>query len=165
MYRYLSAFPAIRAVAMLIALSLAGCGGDARLQLVTAEALEVIAEQQRQAIDEYHADILSLDDERESGVVEAFITRVERDVVTNPDALDGHASAFREALSRIRADRDVEYARHRAASNNADALVEVADGLRQTAVESMTLQDELRRYVNGLIEARRQALQEVTDAQ
>lgn len=144
---------------------LAGCGGDARLELASADAMEVIADQQQVTIDEYHADILALDDDRETAVVDAFVVRVQRDAVADPSALDGHAAAFRQALAKIRADREVEYARHRGAADNAEALREVADGLRETAVESLTFQDELRRYISSLIEARRKAEQESRYAQ
>jgi hypothetical protein len=150
-----------------------GCGGDAQLMLAGADAIEVIAGQQQQAIDEYHAELQSLDDDREAAVVDAFIVRIERDVPGDPSSGDAHAAAFRQALAKIRADRDVEYARHGAASDNTGELCKIAEGLRQVALESLTFQDELRRYVTGLIEARRraaeqsepQAPQEESDAQ
>lgn len=174
---YSTRFAAARGACGLLAIFLlsmaGGCGGDAQLMLVGADAVEVIADQQQQAIDEYHAEVQALDDDREAAVVDAFVVRIQGDVPTDPSSGDAHAAAFREALAKIRADRDVEYVRHRAASDNTSELREIAEGLRQVALESLTFQDELRRYVTGLIEARQraaeqnepQAPQEESDAQ
>lgn len=135
---------------------LAGCGGDAGLELSAGDALHAAAGRMETAIREYHQEVGRQDDARESAVIAAFVSRV---VGSREDeaALGGHAQAFESALKKIRADREVEGQRRSAAMENVDVIREVADGLQELAVESLTLRDEVRRYLGSWIEARRRA--------
>jgi hypothetical protein len=131
-----------------------GCGGDAQVELSAAETMDALAGQMEVAMGEYHGEVMAGDDGREQAVADAFVARVMRDREQEEAVLEGHAEAFRSALAGIRADRGVELKRYEAAMENVDALREVADGLRRVGVESLGLQDELRRYVSSLLERR-----------
>jgi len=133
-----------------------GCGGDARLEMSAADALLATADQMELTIQEYHGEVSAYDDSRESEVVSAFVTRVQ----AAPDdavAIDSHAADFKAALRKIRTDRGTEFTRFGAALDNVDVLRELARGLQRLAIESLTLQDEMRRYLTGWIETRRRA--------
>ncbi len=140
-----------------IALVVSGCGGDARVEMSAATAIDRIAAGMTVALDEYHRDVSDADARREDAVVDAFIERVRRD---HEDArlAARHADAFREAVRRLRHDRDVEWTRYTAMSDDVVVLREIADGLRRLAVESTTLSDEARRYLGDLV-ARQQSAQ------
>jgi hypothetical protein len=140
-----------------VMLGVAGCGGDARLELAAADALAAAAERMQTAVDEYHAEMAAFDDSREEAVTEAFVRRVRADAA-NEQALAAHSAEFKSALGRIREDRAVEQQRRGAAVENVGVVREVADGLRRMGVESLTLSDEMRRYLSGWIEARKQAV-------
>jgi hypothetical protein len=146
---------------MVVAWGLAICGaagcGDARLELAAADALTAAADRMETVVAEYHGDVVRLDDSREQAVVEAFVQRVKANP-TDEQVVAGHEAAFRSALSMIREDRAVEWRRHAAAAENAAAVREVADGLQRMGLESVSLQDEMRRYLSGWIEARRQSV-------
>ena len=131
--------------------STSGCGGDARMELAAADAVESQAAALQTALGEYHAEVEAADDERQSAVIAAFVLRMQQDGAEQETA-EGHAAQFEEALGRLRVDRQVEWARYHAAWEHTTALEEVAQGLRRVAIESMTLQDEARRYVYSLIE-------------
>ena len=135
----------------------AGCGGDARLELAAADALAAAAERMKTAVDEYHAEMAAFDDSREEAVAEAFVQRVRADAA-NEQAIAAHSAEFKSALSRIREDRAVEQQRRAAVAENVSVVREVADGLRRMGVESLLLSDEMRRYLSGWIEARQQAV-------
>lgn len=134
-----------------------GCGGDARLDLAAADALTAAADRMEAAIGEYHAEMSQFDDSREEAVAEAFVARVKADA-GDEQAIAAHWAEFRSALARIREDRAVERQRHAAAAENVAVVREVADGLRRMGIESLTLSDEMRRYLSGWIEARKQAV-------
>jgi len=89
-------------------------------------------------------------------VVSAFVARVQA-APDDPVAIDSHVADFKAALRKIRTDRVTEFTRHGAALDNVDVLRELARGLQQLAIESLTLQDEMRRYLTGWIETRRRA--------
>jgi len=133
-----------------------GCGGDARLEMSAADALLVTADQMAVTLQEYHEEVSAYDDSRESEVVSAFVARVQADP-DDPVALDSHVADFKAALRKIRADRATEFTRRGAAMDNVDVLREVARGLQKLAIESLTLQDEMRRYLMGWIETRQRA--------
>ncbi|MEZ6085774.1 MAG: hypothetical protein R3E58_17940 [Phycisphaerae bacterium] len=61
--------------------------------------------------------------------------------------------AFRSAMQRVRDDRAVEMNRYRAALDNVDLVREVARGLRRLATESMSFEDDARRYLFSLLES------------
>ena len=69
---------------------------------------------------------------------------------------------FKAALSNIREDRRVEWARRSAALENIDGLREVADGLHKIGLDSLNLRDEVRRYLSGWMELRRQSQETAT---
>ncbi len=139
-----------------VVLGLAGCGGDARLELAAADALLAAADRMETVVAEYHAEMDVYDGTRESAVVGAFVERVKAST-GDEQAIADHAAQFRLALERVRQDRAVQWRRHTAAMDNVDVVREVAEGLRRMGVESLTLSDEMRRYLSGWIEARRQA--------
>jgi hypothetical protein len=127
-----------------------GCGGDARVDLAAAGAVESLATAMSATLAEYHADLEAADAARESDVVAAFISRIQRDA-GDQAACRAHAEAFHAAMRRLRADEQVSWSRRHAAVDNVATLREVAGGLRRIAIESMSLNDEARRYVNWLV--------------
>ncbi|MGQ9650856.1 MAG: hypothetical protein ACUVXJ_12155 [Phycisphaerae bacterium] len=135
---------------------LAGCGGDARLELSAADALTAAADRMEIVVAEYHAEMDAYDGTRESAVVEAFVERL-KSSAGDERAMADHAVQFRLALERVRQDRAVQWQRHTAALENVAAVREVAEGLRRMGIESLTLSDEMRRYLSRWTEARRQA--------
>lgn len=139
-----------------VMLAAVGCGGDARVELAAADALVAAADRMQAVLDEYHAEMAAYDDSREEAVTQAFIERVKA-APADEGATASHAAQFRSALSRIRADRSVQWRRHIAGVDNIEAMREVAGGLRRLGVESLTMQDDLRRYLNSWIEARNEA--------
>ena len=139
-----------------LAAALGGCGGDARVEFSAADALDALAGSMNQTIQEYHQEVSSFDDSRESEVVSAFVTRVRRDAA-DEKSMDAHVTAFEAALQRLRADRETEWARRNAAMDNVGALREVASGLQKLAIQSLSLQDEMQRYLQSWVEAKRRA--------
>jgi hypothetical protein len=135
---------------------LGGCGGDARVELSTADALQAVAGQMQRTIEEDHQEVSSHDDPRESAVVAAFVTRVRKDS-NDEAAVDGHATEFAAALGKIRTDRETEWSRRNAALENVGVLREMSHGVQKLAIQSLGLQDEFRRYLLGWIEARQKA--------
>lgn len=135
--------------AVMIASVVSGCmGGDAGLELSAADALTAVAGQMEVTLSEYHQEVVQADNGREAEVIAAFIRRVRTDAA-DESAVDGHAGEFAAALGRIRGDREVEFERRGAARDNVGVLREVAGGLRRLAVESLTLDGEMRRYLEG----------------
>jgi hypothetical protein len=135
---------------------LTGCGGDAALELAASETLHALADRMTVAITEYHGEVEDGDDARESAVASAFVTRVVNNHA-DAEALDQHTAAFTEALRKIRQDRWVEARRRNAAIENVDMIREVADGLEEMAIRSMTLKDEMRRYWKSWASLKRSA--------
>ena len=133
-----------------------GCGGDARLEMSAADALLATADQMVLTIQEYHEEVSAYDDSRESEVVSAFVARVQA-APDDPVAIDSHVADFKAALRKICTDRATEFTRRGAAMDNVDVLRELARGLQRLAIESLTLQDEMRRYLTGWVETRRRA--------
>lgn len=133
---------------------LGGCGGDARMELSASDALAAVADQMELTIGEYHGEVSRYDDSRESVVVAALVERMRRDI-GDEEAVGAHVADFTEALRRIRGDRETEWQRRTAAMENVGVLREVSRGLQRLALESLTLEDEMRRYLTSWIEARR----------
>lgn len=138
---------------LLLALLPAGCGGDARVQLSAADALTATAGQVELTVHEYHQEVSAYDESRESEVVSAFVARVRADHA-DPAAVESHADRFKAALAKIRTDRDVEWRRRQAALDNVAVLRELARGLRRLALESLSLDDEMRRYLSNWLTTR-----------
>lgn len=130
----------------------AGGSLDSRVDLAAASAMDELAGAVETVVKEYHGEIDRGDDAMEAAVVDAFVARVRRDV--SDDALvDSHSEAFRSAMQRVRDDRAVEMNRYRAALDNVDLVREVARGLRRLATESMSFEDDARRYLFSLLES------------
>ncbi len=146
-----------------IALAVGACGGDARVELSAADALSAVAGQMSNTIDEYHQEVSQHDDTRETSVVAAFVARV-RSQPADEAAVDAHVVDFETALRKIRADRETEWARRAAAMDNVSLLREVGKGLQKIAIQSLSLQDEMRRYLEGWIQMRQRADQEIRTA-
>lgn len=134
-------------------LLLSGCGGDARVELSAADALTAVAGQMQGTIEEYHVEVTRSDDARESAAIAAFVERVKKDA-GNDAALAAHASDFEAALVKVRGDREVEWSRRNAAVENVVVLRDVSRGLQKLAIQSLALDDELKRYLTGWISAR-----------
>ena len=128
-----------------------GCLGDGRSTLSAMDSVDVLGVALAGALAEYRDDLERLDDERERSVIDAFVERVRQDVSGGVN--DGaDAAAFRLALAHLRADRRVALERYLAWRENLATLREVTSGLRRLALESMSFQDETRRYFSDLIE-------------
>ncbi|HOW17886.1 MAG TPA: hypothetical protein PLC79_02535 [Phycisphaerae bacterium] len=149
-------FDAWRSLLIAAAGVIVGCGGDARVELSAADALSAVAGQMRVVFDEYHGEVEAHDDTRESAVVRAFVERVRRDS-SDGAKLDQHASQFEAAMATIRADRRTEWQRRAAAETQVETILEVAKGLRRLGIESLSLQDEMRRYLVSWTESMRRA--------
>jgi hypothetical protein len=143
----------IVSTACVLLLAAAGCGGDARVELSAATAIEQVAASIAVAMEEYHREVNAADDLREDAVVRALVERIRRDH-QDEKATDAHVADFHQAMRHVRQDRDTEWRRYVAAGDNLSALSEVTGGLRRLAVESMTLSDEVRRYLQTVIDAR-----------
>jgi len=135
---------------------LAGCGGDARVDLSAADGIRAAADQMELTLREYHNEVVTYDDSREASIVSAFVARLKADR-QDDTAIDGHATQFTAALSKIRKDRETEYSRQAAASDNVAVLRELSRGLERLGIESLTLQDEMKRYLTSWMDARRRA--------
>ncbi len=130
----------------------AGCALDARVDLAAAGAMDRLAGSVEGVVNEYHAEIDKADDAMEVAVVDAYVDRIRRDVADD-GAVEAHNEKFRLAMKRVRDDRAVEFDRYRAALDNVDVMREVARGLRRLAAESMSLEDDARRYLFSLLES------------
>lgn len=147
----------MRRHAMLLLAAVSGCGGDARVELSAADAISVAARQMETTLQEYHQEVVSYDDAREASAVGAFVARVRTDA-SDSAAVDAHAAAFTTALQRIRADRETEWARRSVAVDNVGVLHEVARGLQRIGIESLSLRDEVRRYITDWMSRREQSV-------
>ena len=129
----------------------AGCGGDGRVDMAAATAIETLAATMEQTVVEYHLEIESHDRAKEADVVNALVARMQRDAADDA-LLAAHGDAFSRAMDRLRADRETEQMRYRAALENAELLREVGRGLEQLAIESLSLGDERSRLLDSVID-------------
>jgi hypothetical protein len=118
-----------RASGLLLVSVLAGCGGDARVDLSAADGIRAAAQQMELTLREYHDEVAGYDSSREGAVITAFVSRVRADS-QNEAAIDGHAAEFLKALEKIRTDRETEFTRQAAANDNVSVLREMARGLK-----------------------------------
>lgn len=147
---------AARMAGLACALLGGGCVVHAPVELAAADTLDSVAEMTQRALDEFDHDLALADGERRSAVVSALVARIRRD--HDDDALvSGHEGAFTAALDRLQEDRRTAWARHARASDNVSLLRETAAGLRRLALDSMSMQDEARRYITAALAARRAA--------
>lgn len=126
--------------------SIMGCGGDARVQLAAADSVDLLRAGIAQSLAEYHADLAALDDQRRQAATDALIDRLRND---ETDA-DASADAFRQAMQRLDADREVAWQRYAASMDTVSLMGEIAADLRRVAAESMALNDEAQRYFTDL---------------
>ena len=127
-----------------------GCVATPHFHLSAADSMELVAETLETAIGEFGADLDELDQQRRKAVIEAFITRVQQNHA-DERALALDSGAFTAALERIEADRRAAGDRKAAAVENIHVLREVADALRQSALQSMKLEDETLKYFSGVL--------------
>lgn len=140
------------------ALGLPGCGGDARVELAAADALDAAAVELKAALNEYTAELHFADRNRRDAAIGAFADRLRRDIADD-DVVQAHTAAFRQALNALNADSRTEWQRYDTTRGNIEALEEIAVGLRRVGIATMTVRDDVRRYLGTLIEARSQAQQ------
>lgn len=129
----------------------AGCAAGARVQLSAAEALQTIMRSVQLATNEYHDEIRSADALRRRLAIDAFVQRI-RDNHDDQSATADHVARFNAALDRLQQDGETENTRYFATIQNIRTLREIGDGLKTLAVQSMTLDDELRRYLTDLLQ-------------
>jgi hypothetical protein len=152
-----------RVVIWTIILGAAGCGGgDARVELAAADALDAVSASVTQAVAEYHADLRQVDAERRRAAVQALIARLRADAEDEEKA-QAHADAFESAVALLEADRQAAWERYAATLENLALLSGTSDGLRRLAVDSMSLEDETKRYFGELLENRRELREQEKD--
>jgi hypothetical protein len=133
-----------------------GCAGHAQVELAAADAIESLAGETQKALDEFARDLGEADAERGRDIASAFAARARRDHADD-EQMARNEAAFTTALERLWADRETALRRHGRASANVGLLRETAAGLRRMGVDSLRLEDEARRYVESLLEARARA--------
>jgi hypothetical protein len=133
-----------------------GCLHNAPFELAAADALLASANELDRSLHEYQADLQQSDAVREEAVIGAFVQRLRNDS-QDEAAVSVHVAAFKEALARIQQDRRVADERFDTAAEHIDALREVAAGMETLAVQQLSLQDDMRRYLRSWIDARRTA--------
>ena len=138
-----------------------GCAGNARVELTAADSVEMLGASMTQTLAEYHADLARFDEERQRAAVQAFIERVRMDAVDEATT-DAHAEAFRQALQHLDADRRAAWERYTASLDNVATLREIAQGLRRLALDSMSLDDDVRRYFGEVMERRKEAKEQAS---
>ncbi len=110
-----------------------GCASSAHLDLSAARALLTIATEMRMTIEEYHADLARLDEEREAIAVQSFVARV-AGADGDKAKLDQDSAALSAALAKLRADRAVAVERYIIALGNLDLLADTAESLKSHAL-------------------------------
>lgn len=141
-------------VSIIVSLCFAGCAGDAGMDLAAGDALIAVADQMQLTVQEYHRDISGSDDTREDATVAAFVSRVQSDH-DDAAAMETNVREFQAALRQVRRDRETEWQRRSAAMDNVAVLREIAGGMQKLALESLSLRDEMRRYVETWIQNQR----------
>jgi len=131
----------------------AGCAGHAQVELAAADAIEALATETQKALDEYDRELDESDTTRGREIAAAFVDRTKRDH-DDDEQMARHEAAFSAAIDRLWADRETAIRRHGRASANVGTLKETATGLRRMGVDALGLEDEARRYVEPLLDAR-----------
>lgn len=125
-----------------------GCSSSAQLDLSAAQVLLTIADEMRATVEEYHADLARLDEQRESFAIQAFFTRV-ASADGDQAKIDQNSAALTAALAKLRADRAVAVERYIIARGNLDLLTETAESLTSHARARLRFgQNLLRLLVN-----------------
>ena len=124
---------AVAVVSAGLFLSNAGCASGAHLDLSAAQVLQTIATEMRRTVEEYHADLDQLDQQREAFAIQSFVARV-AGADGDKETLEADSAALSAALAKLRADRAVEVERYILARGNLDVLTETAEGLKAHAL-------------------------------
>ena len=125
-----------------------GCARSAQLDLSAARVMRTIATEMRLTVEEYHADLARLDEEREAIAIQSFIARV-AGAGGDQAKLDGDSVALSAALAKLRADRAVVVERYIMALGNLDVLTDTAEGLKSHALTRLRMgQDVLELLAN-----------------
>ncbi len=145
-------YNALRIVAaMLATLPMLGClGGDARVEIAAANLIDVASESLTQTLREYHNEILAADARREQDAILAFTTRITASK-EDPEVINQHTRDFATALARLRADTQTEWTRHTISMDNLKTLQQTGATLRKLAIESLSLEDETKRYLTDAL--------------
>ncbi len=133
-----------------------GCGGDAGMELAAGDALIAVADQMQATVQEYHAEVSRFDDTREDDMVEAFVSRVQTQH-DDATAMETNVHEFQAAMRKVRQDRETEWQRRSAALDNVQVLREVSRGMQKLALESLSLRDEARRYLESWMASQQRA--------
>ncbi len=123
-----------------------GCAGSAQLDLSAARALQTIATEMRRTVEEYHADLAQLDEQREALVIQSFVARV-AGADGDQARLEEDSAALSAALAKLRADRAVEVERYIIARGNLDVLTETAEGLKAHALARLRFGQSILRLL------------------
>ena len=110
-----------------------GCSSSAHLDLSASRALLTIATEMRMTVEEYHADLARLDEEREAIAIQSFVARAagaDRDKAK----LHEDSAALSAALAKLRGDRAVAVDRYIIALGNLDLLADMAESLKSHAL-------------------------------
>jgi hypothetical protein len=135
---------------------LTGCGVPPAVVMSMAQTMSVAAQQQRQAAARWAYDLQQADAVREARGVAAFVARVR--AAGDDEARTAEATeALIAALDKLRDDRWAADERLRLELASADALEALGEQANTLAVESQTLNDEMRRYLGRAWEAYKQA--------
>jgi hypothetical protein len=133
---------------------MSGCAATAGLELAAADSMDLIRQTLAQSVTEYNNDLARLDAERRVAAIHAFIARIRTDAADEQKA-QTHAEAFLAALELLERDRQVAWQRYTATIDNLAVLGETAADLRRLAVQSLSLEDETKRYFSELLEAQK----------
>jgi predicted RNA methylase len=115
-----------------------GCASSAHLDLSASRLLLTIATEMRMTVEEYHADLAQLDEQREAFAIQSFIARV-ADADRDKAKLEKDGATLSAALAKLRADRAVAVERYIIALGNIDLLAETAEGLKSHALARLRL--------------------------
>ncbi len=110
-----------------------GCTSSAHLDLSAARALLTITTEMRMTVEEYHADLARLDEEREAIAIQSFVARV-AGADGDKAKLEEDSAALSAALAKLRADRAVAVERYIIALSNLDLLADMAESLKSHAL-------------------------------
>ncbi len=115
-----------------------GCASSAQLDLSAARSLLTIATEMRRTVEEYHADLAQLDEQREAFAIQSFVARV-ADADGDKAKLEKDSAALSAALAKLRTDRAVAVERYIIALGNLDLLVDMAEGLKSHALARLRI--------------------------
>ena len=110
-----------------------GCSSSAHLDLSASRALQMIATEMRRTVEEYHADLARLDEQREAFAIQSFVARV-AGADADQAELEEDSAALSAALAKLRSDRAVAVERYIIALGNLDVLADTAESLKSHAL-------------------------------